>query len=239
MDGGDTVAALRSAFEALTPIAPPARLATVLRHAVLSLLEEETVLEACPVLRHGEVPKHSGSVLTSLRRRRHASQPGLEAWIPLRDRVLAELASSGTSRRELASQLGISLSTLKSVLLPHCRAPGAANLAKLRRWLESRPPAAPQGKSAEPKTNGVGTAESEASPGVTALPAHRLTVSQREKLAGYRELDERAMRKAAGVTLEMVDAAIAGGRDLAPEIVGRLVGFLERQLPGPSLGNGG
>ena len=41
MDGGDTVAALRSAFDALAPIAPPARLATVLRRAVLGLLDEE------------------------------------------------------------------------------------------------------------------------------------------------------------------------------------------------------
>jgi hypothetical protein len=35
------------------------------------------------------------------------------------------------------------------------------------------------------------------------------------------------MRKAAGVTAEVIDAAVAG-HSLAPEIVGRLVGFLEQ-----------
>jgi hypothetical protein len=63
------------------------------------------------------------------------------------------------------------------------------------------------------------------------LPAYRLTSTQREKLAGYRQLDEHSLRRQAGVTIETVDAAIAGGRDLAPEIVGRLVGFLEQQQP--------
>jgi hypothetical protein len=176
----------------------------------------------------------------------------------VRDRVLAELAASGTSRRELANQLGIALSTLKSVLLPHCRAPGAANLAKLRRWLERRPaPAAPSG-SAAPQHNGDGTqqvllakarqtgpdatttdtgqgkslhAASEAPDLIRGIPTPtKLTVAQREKLAGYRQLDERTMRKAAGVTAEVVADAVAG-RSLAPELVGRLVGFLEQQQP--------
>jgi hypothetical protein len=139
------------------------------------------------------------------------------------------------------------------VLLPHCRPPGAANLAKLRRWLEHRPAPVHTGSSARAAThNGDGTqqaqlltkarqtepdatttdtgqgtpAPSEGSP--TALPAYKLTAAQREKLAGYRELDERGMRKAAGVTTEVIDQAVAG-RTLAPELVGRLVKFLEQQ----------
>jgi hypothetical protein len=117
----------------------------------------------------------------------------------------------------LAGELGISLSGLKAGLAPRCRIPGEAHRAKLAAWLDR-----------EAKSNGA----SEPAPGASGLSANRLSVVQREKLAGYRELDERAMRKAAGVTLEMVDAAIAGGRDLAPEIIAKLAGFLEQQPAG-------
>ena len=125
------------------------------------------------------------------------------------------------TRRELARELKIAPGTLKPALLPSGRAPGAANLAKLRRWLERRPiPVPPPDGGAAPSHNGDAT---------SPTSSYRLTVAQREKLAGYRELDERTLRKSAGVAIETVDAAIAGGRDLAPEIITKLSLFLEQQ----------
>jgi hypothetical protein len=177
---GDEAAVLLSAVSSLAPFAPPDRVVRTLRRALIELLEP-SVPPAIPATT-GERPKPSRE-----RSRRYASQPGLESWLPLRDRVLAELAARAMRRRELARQLGIALSTLKSVLLPRCRVPSKTNRAKFERWLE-RPPAVvavapPEGKSAEPKTNGI-----------AALPAYKLSAAQREKLAGYSELDERAMR---------------------------------------------
>ena len=49
-------------------------------------------------------------------------------------------------------------------------------------------------------------------------------------VAGYRELDQRAVRKAVGVSADIVEEAVAG-ESLAPELIGRLVGFLEQQQP--------
>ena len=222
MDGSDTVAALRSAFDVLAPIAPPARLAIVLRRAVRSLLKKETVPD--------EVSKHSGSVPTSPRprRKRDASQPSLEAWRPIRDQALAELTRSGMSRRQLAHELKIPAQTLRPALLPHARPLGPANTARIRRWLDHRPaPVATDGGVA-PQHNGDATT-SDTPTKSTSLPPYRLTAGQRELLAGFRSLDERTLRKSAGVALETVDAAIAGGRDLAPEIIAKLALFLEQQ----------
>jgi hypothetical protein len=148
----------------------------------------------------------------------------------LRDRVLAELAARGISRRQLAQELKIGHATLKPTLLPRCRAPSKTNRAKFKRWLERRPPQVPTNGNAAPQHNEDATI-TDTPTKLATLPAYRLSVAQREKLAGDRELDERTLRKSAGVTLRTVDAAIAGGRDLAPEIVGRLVGFLEQQQP--------
>ena len=93
---------------------------------------------------------------------------------------------------------------------------------RLQGWLEAaevrqRPP------------NGHALAAEEADPPPSG-PAYKLTAAQREQLAGYRQLDERTARKQAGVTLEVIDAAVAG-HSLAPEIVGRLVDFLAQQQP--------
>ena len=53
-----------------------------------------------------------------------------------------------------------------------------------------------------------------------ALTACKLTDAQRERLAGYAELDERAVRKTVGVAPDIIGAAIAG-ESLAPAIIGR------------------
>ena len=61
-------------------------------------------------------------------------------------------------------------------------------------------------------------------------PSPALNTEQREKLAGHVELNERAVRKTIGVTHDVVSAAVAG-ESLAPELISRLVGFLEQQQP--------
>ena len=64
-----------------------------------------------------------------------------------------------------------------------------------------------------------------------ALSACKLTDAQRERLAGYAELDERAVRKTVGVAPDIISAPIAG-ESLAPAIIGRLVpSFLEQPQP--------
>jgi hypothetical protein len=221
MDGDPMASALMSAFSTIVGVAPSDRVIPVLRHALIELLDpsEQPIIPATI----GAPP--------SPRRNRYASQSGLEAWIPLRDRVLAELARTGTSRRELAKQLGIAPGTLKPALLPRCRAPSKTNRAKFKRWLERRPAPVATDGSAAPQHNGHATTTDMPTKPMSPT-AYRLTVVQREKIAGYRELDERSLGKSAGVALETVDAAIAGGRDLAPEIIAKLAGFHEQQQSG-------
>lgn len=215
---GDEAAVLLSAVSGLVPFAPPEQAIRTLRHALIELLEPGQGTPDAP----GVAPPATIAVLREdLRgprpsRDRYTGQPGLAAWLPVRNRVLGSLTASGMSRQELASELGIGLTTLKAGLMRRCRVPGEGNRAKIESWLERAA-----------KSNGA----SEPAPGASAPPPYRLTAAQREKLAGYRQLDERSLRKSAGVTLETVDAAIAGGRDLAPEIVAKLALFLDQQQP--------
>jgi transcriptional regulator with XRE-family HTH domain len=212
----EETAVLLSAVSGLAPFAPAERVVRALRRALVELLAASEAPAAIAPPRPFD--KGSGDPRSPRPNRdRYTNQPSLELWLPLRDRVLAELAASGMSRRELAGKLGISLSGLKAGLAPRCRIPGEAHRAKLAAWLER-----------EAKSNGA----SEPAPGASGLPAYRLSTEQRERLAGYRQLDERATRKMLGMTQETVEAAIAGGRDLAPEIVAKLATFLERQQPG-------
>jgi hypothetical protein len=106
-----------------------------------------------------------------------------------RERVLTVLGARGLNRRQLADQVGILHNTLGSSLLPQGRAPSQANMAKIRKWLEATEPE---------------KAESSSSPSPSAparsSPIYRLTAAQREKLAGYVELDQHALRKTVGVT---------------------------------------
>ena len=89
---------------------------------------------------------------------------------------------------------------------------------KIRTWLEEKQPenAAPAPSPPELLSKGS--------------PAYQLSTEQRERLAGHVELNERALRKTIGVTHDVVSAAVAG-ESLAPELISRLVGFLEQQQP--------
>ena len=73
-----------------------------------------------------------------------------------------------------------------------------------------------------------------APPGGSAAPApsppYRLNTEQRERLAGYRALDERETRKTVGVATDVIAAAIAG-ETLAPALIARLTQFLAQQQP--------
>ena len=123
------------------------------------------------------------------------------------------LAERGLSRRALADGLGIRHTTLRASFLPRGRAPSKANIARIRAWLE----ATEQEKAAAKADNGNAA---------TPWAAYRLTDAQRERLAGYAELDERVVRKTVGVAPDIISAAVAG-ESLAPELISRLVGFLE------------
>jgi hypothetical protein len=219
---GDETTVLLSALSSVAPFAPPERVARTLRDALIALLEVPAISATTTPLR-GE--KRSG-------RERYAGQPGLEGWLPVRDKIRTELVVRGLNRRELAAELKLAPSTVEAALLPRCRVPNKANGARFRKWLEHRPVAVAPSTSAQEDRGAASQPNGEATETSTKLPAYRLTTEQRERLAGYRELDERAMRKAAGVTLETVDAAIAGGRDLAPAIVAKLALFLEQQAAG-------
>jgi hypothetical protein len=63
---------------------------------------------------------------------------------------------------------------------------------------------------------------------LTSPTSYRLTATQRERLAGFAELDPRDLRRRAGVSEDIVTAAVAG-RELEPTILARLATFLERQ----------
>jgi len=201
MNGIETVTALRSAFDALSGVATPDQVAPVLRQALLTLLTAE------------ELASGQKSA-TSSKKNRSRWTGDLETWAPVRDKIRAALNTRGISRRELAVELEISHATLRPSLLPHGRARSRANIERLQRWL----------KATEVRivTERHLAERGHASP---PPPAYRLTIAQREQLAGYRQLDEQTVRHQAGVTLEVIDAAVAG-HSLAPEIVDRLVNFL-------------
>ena len=94
MEGGDRVAsALITAFNALIGVAQPNRVVPVLREALSMLLEEEAS------------PAPGAAQTASKVRNRNAGD--IESWTPLRERVLAELAERGLSRRALTGGLGI------------------------------------------------------------------------------------------------------------------------------------
>jgi hypothetical protein len=203
MNGIETVTALRSAFDALSGVATPDQVAPVLRQALLTLLTAQEPASG-----------QKSATLKPSKKNRSRWTGDLETWAPVRDKIRAVLNTRGISRRELATKLEISHATLRPSLLPQGRAPSRANIARLQRWLtamevrivtERRP--AEKGHAPPPP------------------PAYRLTTAQREQLAGYRQLDEQTVRHQAGVTLEVIDAAVAG-HSLAPEIVDRLVNFL-------------
>ena len=159
MDGDPMAGALLTAFNALIEVAPPGRIVPVLRHALVELLDDPPIPTTI-----GERPRPS--------RQRGVSQPGLETWIPLRDRVLAELAARGMSRRQLAKELRIAPGTVKSMLLPRCRAHGPANNARIRKWLERRPTPVPSKGDAASQHNGDATT-SDTPTKPTALPPYR------------------------------------------------------------------
>jgi transcriptional regulator with XRE-family HTH domain len=119
------------------------------------------------------------------------------------------LAARGLSRRQLADELGIAHTTLRPSFLPSGRAPSQANMGKIRKWLEA----------AEQETATASPAPS---------PTYRLNTEQREPLAGYRELDERTVRKTVGVSADLLGEAVAG-ESLDPKIISRLVNFLKQQ----------
>ena len=195
--------ALWTSLGALVPVLPPPRVVPALQRALRDLLAEEPP----PATASGTTPQPS-------KRSRTRGAGNIEAWTALRTRLLAVLAERGLTRRQLADQVAIRHKTLRSSLWPSGRPPGRANLEKLQQWLDAR-----QATEATRTTAGNGSDH-----------RTRLTDSERERLAGYAELDERAVRKTIGVTHDVVSAAVAG-ESLAPELISRLVGFLEQPAP--------
>ena len=211
MASGEAVAsALVTAFTTILAVASPDRVVRVLRPALVALLDEEN-----PGLAKTE---KTDRPIAPPRRRRNHGLGDVETWRPLRSRLLAEIAEHGLSRRELAAEVGIRHQTLRGSLLPRGRAPSQANLMKIRTWLEKKEPEKAAPASSPPASAGAGS------------PAYQLSTEQREKLAGHVELNERAVRKTIGVTHDVVSAAVAG-ESLAPELISRLVGFLEQPAP--------
>ena len=92
------------------------------------------------------------------RDRRNHNSGNREAGAPLRVQVADRTCPRQMSRRELAAAVKIAHGTLRPELLPHGRAPGAANIAKLRRWLERQKaaddPRAPLAEAATPASGG-------------------------------------------------------------------------------------
>lgn len=203
MDSADPLtSALWTSLGALVPVLPPQRTVPALQRALRDLLAAE------PVPAIASPPKKNRSRWTG----------NIEAWAPIRTRVLTVLAARGMTRRELAAELGISYPTLRPALLPRGSAPSRANIERLRHWLEAM-----EGATDGAANNGHAR---EAAP-----PAYRLTAAERERLAAYRALEEeRTLRDKVGITGEVIDAAISG-EHLNPKIISRLAGFLAEHQP--------
>jgi hypothetical protein len=209
MNGVETVTALRSAFDALSGVAAPDQVAPVLRQALLALLMAE---------------EPASGQKSASKKTRSPWVGDIGTWAPMRARILAVLNTRGISRRGLAAEMGIPYNTLRPSLLPGGHAPSRANIVRLQHWLE----ATEIQTVTESRSNGHAAVAEEVI--ASRCSAYRLTTAQREQLAGYRQLDERAARHQAGVTLDVIDAAVAG-HSLAPEIVDRLVNFLAQAAP--------
>ena len=152
----------------------------------------------------------------------------LEVWLPLRDRVRAEIAAPGVGREAVAAELGLSHHTLKVMLGRRPRVPGRATIERVRAWLAAQAASEPASRLPGGEDPVLAQAE-EAGP---VQRAHRrLSAAERERLAAWRELENaQALRAGIGVGVEIVDEAIAG-KSLEPEIVAKLTQFLSAPLP--------
>ena len=131
MDGGDPKAgALLTAFNALIEVAPPERVVPVLRDAMLTLLSEDpsgpTGKRECTTLASGFASVSQPGSGRAARKTAVASGQsrgqragGMEAWLPLRDRVRGEMAARDIKHAAVAAELGITEHTLRAMLGKH------------------------------------------------------------------------------------------------------------------------
>jgi hypothetical protein len=186
----------------------------VLREAFLSLLPTATADRAALVLRKAI----AGLVVIAENHALAVRGPpvdgdDLAAWHDLK----ARLRDSGVGNAEIARQLDMSKSSINQVLAPNAtRAPSRSTFEKLSGWLDAQ--------EAEPEP----VATPEPAP-LRVINGHvgpgRLSIEQRDKLAGFAQLDEQMIRRDLGMTRELMGRAIAGA-EMPGEAVERITAFL-------------
>jgi hypothetical protein len=120
---------------------------------------------------------------------------------------------------DLAEQTELARSSLEHCLAPKGNPPGRLLAERLERWLAEtttpRDDDPPEPRPAAVLANGH----------ALHTPPGRLSIAQRERLAGYAQLDERTMRRELQMTPDLFNAALAG-REVVGEALERITNFL-------------
>jgi hypothetical protein len=127
-----------------------------------------------------------------------------------------------TERAQIASEIGVSPSTLRNIV--STTPPGKAVAARAAQWLAARE--APAKNRTAAKISHPPRLPEEAEPAApNGADTGQLTEAQRERLHFLLEADPAGLHKA-GVRVELARAAIAGA-EIAQPMHGRLLQFLE------------
>jgi hypothetical protein len=227
MDQAGEVETLLQATSLLVHTTSPERATAILRSAIQRLAKPE----APDNFPYGAVNSRPTFTKTA---------SVMRSWEPVRQRLQAEVEARGAGTGVIASEIGITLRQLQRAVSPKGRLPGAPTRTKIQRWLGRRdlganaPPSRPRaaetkGAQNGPGANGAPARDRKPRHNGHPLPAYRLDVAARERLAAYLELNPMELRKTVGVTPELLSQAVAGKHDIAPEIVSRLASFLAAQ----------
>jgi hypothetical protein len=197
----EQLAALRTAFNAMMEVAEPVRAEQVLRRALTHLLADDAP---------------AGKPLDS-------RSPAIDAerWGELKGNVRARLDLYKQSIGDLAAETGLSRSSLEHCLSPKGSPPGRLIAERLERWLTEGAKPTPD---PEPEPIVVKPAPRLLTVNGHMAPA-RLTIEQRERLAGYASMDEKMLRRELGMTAELVGRAVSGA-ELPGEAIERITVFL-------------
>lgn len=200
------IRSLRAAFNALISSTEPAKAEAVLKRSLLLLLSGD---------------HHDDALSRPLAPRSPSiSNADGAAWAILKVQIRTYLDLHGMTLGDLSQASNIPRGTLEKVLSPKGSTPGRLIADTLSAWLATRAPAmdiAPEAPA--PAANGHAVVERRPHAG-------RLTQQQIEALTNHLSLmDERAVRKSLGLTLEVLDQAVAGA-EVPAEVVERIATFL-------------
>ena len=175
------------------------RQTAVLRAAIMELLAEDAFVERPAAAQLSTAPPSLAA------KRAEAPSPTNTRWAELRPRMRA-LIECGVTEQEIADGIGIARSTLRRLLSRVKREPGQALIARTTAWLEARE-----------------KATSAAAPGEET---DRLSPEQRDRLAFFLQHDAEGVRRAAGISRDVIDQAVAGEVPIDRAVIARLKEYL-------------